>query len=274
MKCLYCFVLELSYSQTWVSMLPAGWQQYPISLLGLRGLKKKGFQSGDCSDSSAVGMKRVSHISAYDFRWLESTGMSNITLKSTCCEQTEWQFHPLRLIYGSSDFFKFLFTTAASQPVSIASTSLTQQHDWFIQRDVITALPLSESKVSNHLPARMKECHLQSDDMKWHTDFSALNRPCTFRLFPLHYRRLSAPSCLWTSPAWKWQLHSICVITGRSKGQNTTLKKISRTGLLYKINLKKFTTPTANNLKEEKQIDCRLFQKGFPSSLMIREQLG
>lgn len=105
MKCLYCFVLELSYSQTWVSMLPAGWQQYPISLLGLRGLKKKGFQSGDCSDSSAVGMKRVSHISAYDFRWLESTGMSNITLKSTCCEQTEWQFHPLRLIYGSSDFF-------------------------------------------------------------------------------------------------------------------------------------------------------------------------
>lgn len=136
-------------------------------------------------------------------------------------------------------FFKFLFTTAASQPVSIASTSLTQQHDWFIQRDVITALPLSESKVSNHLPARMKECHLQSDDMKWHTDFSALNRPCTFRLFPLHYRRLSAPSCLWTSPAWKWQLHSICVITGRSKGQNTTLKKMSRTGLLYKINLKK-----------------------------------
>lgn len=136
-------------------------------------------------------------------------------------------------------FFLFLFTTAASQPVSIASTSLTQQHDWFIQRDVITALPLSESKVSNHLPARMKECHLQSDDMKWHTDFSALNRPCTFRLFPLHYRRLSAPSCLWTSPAWKWQLHSICVITGRSKGQNTTLKKISRTGLLYKINLKK-----------------------------------
>lgn len=171
-------------------------------------------------------------------------------------------------------FLKFLFTTAASQPVSIASTSLTQQHDWFIQRDVITALPLSESKVSNHLPARMKECHLQSDDMKWHTDFSALNRPCTFRLFPLHYRRLSAPSCLWTSPAWKWQLHSICVITGRSKGQNTTLKKMSRTGLLYKINLKKFTTPTANNLKEEKQIDCRLFQKGFPSSLMIREQLG
>lgn len=69
------------------------------------GFKKKGFQSGDCSDSSAVGMKRVSHISAYDFRWLESTGMSNITLKSTCCEQTEWQFHPLRLIYGSSDFF-------------------------------------------------------------------------------------------------------------------------------------------------------------------------
>lgn len=109
MKCLYCFVLELSYSQTWVSMLPAGWQQYPISLLGLRGLKKKGFQSGDCSDSSAVGMKRVSHISAYDFRWLESTGMSNITLKSTCCEQTEWQFHPLRLIYGSSDFFFYFF---------------------------------------------------------------------------------------------------------------------------------------------------------------------
>lgn len=71
--------------------------------------KKKGFQSGDCSDSSAVGMKRVSHISAYDFRWLESTGMSNITLKSTCCEQTEWQFHPLRLIYGSSDFFKISF---------------------------------------------------------------------------------------------------------------------------------------------------------------------
>lgn len=48
---------------------------------------------------------------------------------------------------------------------------------------------------------------------------------------------------------------------------------MSRTGLLYKINLKSLPL-SANNLKEEKQTDCRLFQKGFPSSLMIREQLG
>lgn len=164
---------------------------------------------------------------------------------------------------------KFLFTTAASQPVSIASTSLTQQHDWFIQRDVITALPLSESKVSNHLPARMKECHLQSDDMKWHTDFSALNRPCTFRLFPLHYRRLSAPSCLWTSPAWKWQLHSICVITGRSKGQNTTLKKMSRTGLLYKINLKSLPLPLLTTWKKKNRLIAGCFRK---VSLLLNDQ--
>lgn len=160
-------------------------------------------------------------------------------------------------------FFKFLFTTAASQPVSIA-----QRHSHNSATGLFSAMwlqPLSESKdrlsLSNHLPARMKECHLQSDDMKWHTDFSALNQPCTFRLFPLHYRRLSAPSCLWTSPAWKWQLHSICVITGRSKGQNTTLKKMSRTGLLYKINFKSLPLPLLTTWKKKNRYIAGCFRK-------------